>query len=105
MGHPPYFRSPLTHERVFAPYGVPSRRLLRDRFSFSPREACEAFIKRGVRFLQLKLILLLGSVPDGDKEPQDLLSKFALIERFTPYTAGGRGSIRGEEARKRLEDR
>lgn len=48
------------------------------------REACEAFIKRGVRFLQLKLILLLGSVPDGDKEPQDLLSKFALIERFTP---------------------
>jgi len=51
------------------------------------------------------LILLLGSVPDGDKEPQDLLSKFALIERFTPHTAGGRGSIRGEEARKRMEDR
>jgi hypothetical protein len=70
MGHPPYFRSPLTHERVFASDGAPSTRLFTGPVSFSSREACEAFIKSGVTFLQLKLILLLGSVPDGDKELQ-----------------------------------
>ena len=32
-----------------------------------------------------------------------LLEKFRLIERFTPYVAGGRGPLRSDEAREWLE--
>jgi hypothetical protein len=34
-----------------------------------------------------------------------LLERFGLIERFTPYVAGGRGALRGDEAREWLERR
>ena len=51
--------------------------------------------------LQLKLILLLRSIPNDDIKLRELLNKFGLIERFTPYVAGGgRGLLRGEEARE-----
>jgi hypothetical protein len=55
--------------------------------------------------LQLKLILLFRSVPSDDIKLRELLEKFRLIERFTPYVSGGRGSIRGDEAREWLESR
>jgi hypothetical protein len=48
---------------------------------------------------RLKLILLLRSVPNDDIELRELLERFGLIERFTPYVAGGRGALRGDEAR------
>jgi hypothetical protein len=35
--------------------------------------------------LQLKLILLLRSVPNNDIKLRELLTKGGLIERFTPY--------------------
>ena len=54
---------------------------------------------------QLKLILLFRSVPNDDIKLRELLEKFRLIERFTPYVSGGRGSIRGDEAREWLEKR
>lgn len=44
-------------------------------------------------------------VPKDDVQLRQLLEKFGLIERFTPYVAGGRGPVRGEEARSWLEDR
>jgi hypothetical protein len=56
-----------------------------------------------VRFFQLKLILLVRSIPESDQLLRDLLSKFGLLERFTPYIAGGRGAVRGEEAREWLK--
>jgi hypothetical protein len=34
-----------------------------------------------------------------------MLERFGLIERFTPYVSGGRGSIRSDEAREWLEMR
>ena len=55
--------------------------------------------------LRLKLILLFRSVPNGDVQLRGLLERFELIERFTPYVAGGRGPVRGEEARSWLQDR
>jgi hypothetical protein len=55
-----------------------------------------------VRFFQLKLILLVRSIPESDQLLRDLLSKFGLLERFTPYIAGGRGAVRGEEAREAM---
>jgi hypothetical protein len=48
--------------------------------------------------------LLVRAIPEGDQELRDLLSKFGLLERFTPYIAGGRGAIRGEETREWLND-
>ena len=59
-----------------------------------------------MRTLQLKLFLLFRSVPNDDMTLRQLLDKFGLIERFTPYVAGGgRGLLRGEEAREWLERR
>jgi hypothetical protein len=55
-----------------------------------------------VRFLQLKLILLMRAIPQDDLELRDLLTKFGLLEQFTPYIAGGRGALRGQEAREWL---
>ena len=55
--------------------------------------------------LRLKLILLFRSVPKDDVQLRELLERFGLIERFTPYVSGGRGAVRGEEARSWLEDR
>jgi hypothetical protein len=56
-----------------------------------------------MRTLQLKLILLFRFVPNDDIKLRDLLEKFRLIERFTPYVAGGRGPLRSDEAREWLE--
>ena len=59
-----------------------------------------------MRTLQLKLILLVRSIPTNDIELRELLKKASLIERFTPYVAGGgRGLLRGDEAREWLERR
>jgi hypothetical protein len=58
-----------------------------------------------MRMLQLKLILLFRSAPNDDIKLRELLERFGLIERFTPYVAGGRGAIRGDEAKKWLTDR
>ena len=55
--------------------------------------------------LRFKLILLFRSVPNDDIKLRELLEKFSLIERFTPYVSGGRGSIRGDEAREWLTER
>jgi len=55
--------------------------------------------------LQLKLILLFRSVPNDDIILRELLDKFGLIQRFTPYVAGGRGALRSDEAREWLERR
>ncbi len=58
--------------------------------------------------LQLKLILLIRSVPSNDIELRELLKKAGLIELFTPYLGGapgGRGPVRSEEAREWLERR
>jgi hypothetical protein len=53
----------------------------------------------------LKLILLFRSVSNDDIKLRELLERFGLIERFTPYVSGGRGAVRAEEARKWLEER
>ena len=58
-----------------------------------------------MRPLQLKLILLFRSFPIDDITLRELLDKFGLIERFTPYVAGGRGPLRSDEAREWLERR
>jgi hypothetical protein len=58
-----------------------------------------------MRMLQLKLILLFRSLPNDDIKLRELLERFGLIERFTPYVSGGRGSIRSDEAREWLEKR
>jgi hypothetical protein len=58
-----------------------------------------------MRTLQLKLILLSRSIPNDDIKLRELLNKVGLIERFTPYVAGGRGLLRGDEAREWLERR
>jgi hypothetical protein len=50
-------------------------------------------------------ILLFRSVPNDDIKLRELLERFGLIERFTPYVAGGRGALRGDEAKKWLEKR
>jgi hypothetical protein len=52
-----------------------------------------------MRTLQLKLILLFRSVPNDDIKLRELLNKFGLIERFTPYVSGGRATLRSDEAR------
>jgi hypothetical protein len=49
---------------------------------------------------RLKLILLLRSVPNDDIELRELLERFGLIERFTPYVSGGRG---GRQRRRSTE--
>ncbi|MGA8057412.1 MAG: hypothetical protein WB999_04170 [Candidatus Binataceae bacterium] len=55
---------------------------------------------------RLKLVLLFRSVPNDDIKLRELLEKFGLIERFTPYVAGGgRGALRGDEAKEWLERR
>jgi hypothetical protein len=54
---------------------------------------------------RLKLILLLRSVPNDDIKLRELLGRFGLIGRFTPYVAGGRGALRADEAREWLERR
>jgi len=33
-------------------------------------------------------------VPNDDIKLRELLERFGLIERFTPYVAGGRGALR-----------
>ena len=53
----------------------------------------------------LKLILLFRSVPNDDIKLRELLERFGLIERFTPYVAGGRGAVRADEARIWLTER
>ena len=61
-----------------------------------------------MRTLQLKLILLVRSIPTNDIELRELLNKVGLIERFTPYLSGApgsRGPVRSEEAREWLEKR
>jgi hypothetical protein len=61
-----------------------------------------------MRALQLKLILLVRSIPTNDIELRELLKKAGLIERFTPYLGGApgsRGPVRSEEAREWLERR
>ena len=61
-----------------------------------------------MRTLQLKLILLVRSIPTNDIELRELLKKAGLIERFTPYLGGApgsRGPVRSEEAREWLERR
>jgi hypothetical protein len=58
--------------------------------------------------LQLKLILLVRSIPTNDIELRELLKKAGFIERFTPYLGGApgsRGPVRSEEAREWLERR
>jgi hypothetical protein len=45
-----------------------------------------------MRMRRLKLILLFRSVPSDDIKHRELLEEFGLIERFTPYVAGGRGA-------------
>ena len=57
------------------------------------------------RTFQLKLILLFRSVPKDDIKLRELLERFGLIERFTPYVAGGRGPLRSDEAREWLQTR
>ena len=54
---------------------------------------------------RLKLILLFRSVPNDDIKLRELLERFSLIERFTPYVSGDRGAVRGDEAREWLTDR
>ena len=39
---------------------------------------------------RLKLILLFRSIPNDDIKLRELLERFGLIERFTPYVSGGR---------------
>jgi hypothetical protein len=58
-----------------------------------------------VRTLHLKLILLFRSVPNDDIKLRELLERFGLLGRFTPYVSGSRGAVRAEEARTWLEDR
>ena len=48
--------------------------------------------RRAMRMRRLKLILLFRSVPSDDIKLRELLEGFGLIERFTPYVAGGRGA-------------
>ena len=57
-----------------------------------------------MRMFQLKL-LVFRSIPDDDIKLRELLERFGLVERFTLYIAGGRGAVRGEQARKWLEER
>ena len=54
---------------------------------------------------RLKLILVFRAVPNDDIELRELLERFGLIERFTPYVSGGRGAVRGDEAREWLGSR
>ena len=54
---------------------------------------------------RLKLILLFRSVPSDNIKLRELLERFGLIERFTPYIAGGRGALQGDEAKEWLERR
>jgi hypothetical protein len=58
-----------------------------------------------MRMRRLKLILVFRSVPNDDIKLRELLDRFGLLERFTPYVAGGRGAVREEEARQWLTDR
>jgi hypothetical protein len=61
-----------------------------------------------MRTLQLKLILLIHSIPTNDIELRELLKNAGLIERFTPYLSGApgnRGPVRSEEAKEWLEKR
>jgi hypothetical protein len=58
-----------------------------------------------MRTLNLKLILLFRSVPNDDVKLREFLERFGLIERFTPYVAGGRGAVRGDEAKNWLTER
>jgi hypothetical protein len=53
---------------------------------------------------RLKLVLLFRSVPNDDIKLRELLEKFGLLERFTPYVAGGRGALRSDEAREWLKE-
>jgi hypothetical protein len=73
------------------------------------RLACELLrgqVRGGVmRMRRLKLILLFRSIPNDDIKLRELLERFGLIERFTPYVSGGRGALRGDEAREWLERR
>jgi hypothetical protein len=58
-----------------------------------------------MRTFHLKLILLFRFVPNDDAKLRELLERFGLIERFTPYVAGGRGAVRADEARIWLTER
>ncbi len=58
-----------------------------------------------IRTLQFKLILLFRSIPSDDIKLRELLERFGLIERLTPYVSGGRGSVRSNEARDWLTGR
>lgn len=44
----------------------------------------------------------MRAIPQDDLELRDLLTKFGLLEQFTPYIVGGRGALRGQEAREWL---
>ena len=59
--------------------------------------------------LQLKVILLFRSIPNDDIKLRELLERFGLLERFTPYVAGNavgsRGPLRSDEAKEWLERR
>ena len=64
-----------------------------------------------MRTLRLKLIRLFCSVPNNDIKLRELLERFGLIERFTPYVSGGRdpseatkqgSGWRGDETRPSL---
>jgi hypothetical protein len=46
-----------------------------------------------------------GDPDNDDIKLRELLERFGLIERFTPYVSGGRGAVRGDEAREWLTDR
>ena len=47
---------------------------------------------------------LFRSVPNDAIKLRELLERFGLLERFTPYVSGGRGAVRGEEAREWLKE-
>ena len=49
---------------------------------------------------RLKLVLLFRSVPNDDIKLRELLEGLGLIERFTPYVAGG-GRGRSEATKQR----
>jgi hypothetical protein len=58
-----------------------------------------------MRMCLLKLILRFRSGPNDDSKLRELIERFGLIERFTPYVAGGRGALRGVSGWKGDETR
>jgi hypothetical protein len=56
---------------------------------------------------RLKLILLFRSVPNDDIELRELLERFGLLERFTPYSpeVGGRQRRRSKRVAEGATER